>query len=235
MPSMKIARRSKSQSKRSRSVAFSDASFSANQSLNQSSGPDGFMAARDERELVDLIRRQLQLIGEDPDREGLLRTPARVSEALQFLTRGYHQNPKTVLNDALFEATSDEMVIVKDIDFYSLCEHHLLPFFGKCHIAYLPTRKIVGLSKLPRLVEVYARRLQVQERLTQQIASTLLDLIHADGVGVIIEAQHLCMMMRGVEKQNSYAITSALLGRFRDDARTRAEFINLVQHRRDNL
>ena len=201
--------------------------------LGQFSERDGFLASNDQKELVNLIRRQIELIGEDPQREGLLRTPARVSEALQFLTRGYHQDPRTVLNDALFEATSDEMVIVKEIDFYSLCEHHLLPFFGKCHIAYLPTKKIVGLSKLPRLVEVYARRLQVQERLTQQIASTLLKLINADGVGVVIEAQHLCMMMRGVEKQNSYAITSALLGRFRDDARTRAEFINLIQHRRD--
>ena len=203
--------------------------------LGQSSERDGFLASNDQKKLANLIRRQIELIGEDPRREGLLRTPARVSEALQFLTRGYHQDPRTVLNDALFEATSDEMVIVKEIDFYSLCEHHLLPFFGKCHIAYLPTKKIVGLSKLPRLVEVYARRLQVQERLTQQIASTLLKLINADGVGVVIEAQHLCMMMRGVEKQNSYAITSALLGRFRDDARTRAEFINLIQHRRDKV
>ena len=196
---------------------------------------DGFMAPADERELSDLIRRQLELVGEDPRREGLLRTPHRVTEALKFFTRGYHQDPKTVLNDALFEASSDEMVIVRDIDFYSLCEHHMLPFFGKCHIAYLPTKKVVGLSKLPRLVEVYARRLQIQERMTQQIASTLLDLIKADGVGVVVEAQHLCMMMRGVEKQNSYAITSALLGRFRDDARTRSEFINLIQHRRDKV
>jgi GTP cyclohydrolase I len=230
---VKIRPRGKSQGKGSRAIAFS--AVSPKQSSNQPPDRDGFVTGRQEKELVSLIRRQIELIGENPGREGLLRTPMRVSEALQFLTRGYHQNPKTVLNDALFEATSDEMVIVKDIDFYSLCEHHLLPFFGKCHIAYLPTKKIVGLSKLPRLVEVYARRLQVQERLTQQIASTLLDLIHADGVGVIIEAQHLCMMMRGVEKQNSYAITSALLGRFRNDARTRAEFINLVQHRRNNV
>src|SRR4051794_27897517 len=172
------------------------------------------------------------LVGEDPEREGLKRTPTRVAEAQAFLTGGYALDPNTVLNDALFETTSDEMVIVKDIDFYSLCEHHMLPFFGKCHIAYLPTKKVVGLSKLPRLVEVYARRLQIQERMTQQIASTLHKLVGAQGVGVVVEAQHLCMMMRGVEKQNSYAITSTLLGRFRDDARTRAEFINLIQHRR---
>jgi len=185
-----------------------------------------------EEQLRQLIRHQIELLGEDPDRDGLKRTPKRVAEALKFFTRGYHQDPKAVLNNALFDATSDEMVIVKDIDFYSLCEHHMLPFFGKCHIAYLPTRKVVGLSKLPRLVEVYARRLQIQERMTQQIASGLQDLIGAQGVGVVVEAQHLCMMMRGVEKQNSYAITSTLLGRFRDDARTRAEFINLIQHRR---
>jgi GTP cyclohydrolase I len=204
-------------------------------SIASGDGIDGFMAPADEQELTDLIRRQLELIGEDPRREGLLRTPRRVTEAFKFFTRGYHEDPKTVLNDALFEATSDEMIIVRDIDFYSLCEHHMLPFFGKCHIAYLPTNKVVGLSKLPRLVEVYARRLQIQERMTQQIASTLLGLIKADGVGVVVEAQHLCMMMRGVEKQNSYAITSALLGRFRDDARTRSEFINLVQHRRESV
>src|SRR3989442_693554 len=192
-------------------------------------------AGAHEEELRQLIRHQIELLGEDPDRDGLKRTPKRVAEAFKFFTRGYHEDPKTVLNNALFDATSDEMVIVKDIDFYSLCEHHMLPFFGKCHIAYLPTRKVVGLSKLPRLVEVYARRLQIQERMTQQIASTLQELIGAQGVGVVVEAQHLCMMMRGVEKQNSYAITSTLLGRFRDDARTRAEFINLIQHRRDNL
>src|SRR5881398_2798754 len=159
-------------------------------------------------DLEALVRRELQLVGEDPKRDGLRDTPSRVAKSLEFLTKGYDQNPKTVLNDALFDATSDEMVIVKDIDFYSLCEHHMLPFFGKCHIAYLPTRKVVGLSKLPRLVEVYARRLQIQERMTQQIASGLQDLIGAQGVGVVVEAQHLCMMMRGVEKQNSYAITS---------------------------
>jgi GTP cyclohydrolase IA len=193
------------------------------------------MSSKKRDELIELVRRQVEILGENPEREGLRRTPLRVAEALQFLTHGYSQNPKTVLNDALFDATSDEMVVVKDIDFYSLCEHHMLPFFGKCHIAYLPTKKIVGLSKLPRLVDVYARRLQVQERMTQEIASTISELIKPDGVGVVIEAQHLCMMMRGVQKQNSYAITSALLGRFRDDARTRAEFLNFVQHRRAGL
>lgn len=191
------------------------------------------MKPTDHKEVQRLIRRQIELVGENPERDGLKRTPLRVAEALKFFTRGYRENPKTVLNDALFEATTDEMVIVKDIDFYSLCEHHMLPFFGKCHVAYLPTKKVVGLSKIARLVDVYARRLQIQERMTQEIATTLKDLIQAQGVGVVIEAQHLCMMMRGVEKQNSYAITSAMLGRFRDDARTRAEFLDLIRHKRN--
>jgi len=177
-----------------------------------------------------LIREQIETLGENPKREGLLRTPARVAEAYAFLTSGYSLDPDTVLNDALFHTDSDEMVIVKDIDFYSLCEHHILPFFGKCHIAYIPRRKVIGLSKLPRVVEVYARRLQIQERMTFQIANTVRKLIRAQGVGVVIEAQHLCMMMRGVEKQNSYAITSAMLGAFRNDSRTRAEFLNLIGH-----
>jgi len=184
-------------------------------------------------ELQELIRRQIELIGEDPNREGLLRTPRRVAEAFKFLAGGYTENPKEVLNDALFESTSDEMVIVKDIDFYSLCEHHMLPFFGKCHVAYLPTKKVVGLSKIPRLVDVYARRLQIQERMTQEIATMLMELIQPAGVGVVVEAQHLCMMMRGVQKQNSYAITSAMLGSFREDARTRSEFLELIRHQRN--
>jgi len=191
------------------------------------------MKSSEQEELQQLVRRQIELIGEDPGREGLVRTPVRVAEAFKFLTGGYQQCPKKVLNDALFEATSDEMIIVKDIDFYSLCEHHMLPFFGKCHIAYLPTGKIVGLSKIPRLVDVYARRLQVQERMTQEIANSLMELIGAEGVGVVIEAQHLCMMMRGVEKQNSYAVTSAMLGSFRNDARTRSEFLELLRHKRN--
>ena len=185
-------------------------------------------------ELQELIRRQIELIGEDPNREGLVRTPRRVAEAFKFLAGGYTEDPKEVLNDALFESTSDEMVIVKDIDFYSLCEHHMLPFFGKCHVAYLPTKKVVGLSKIPRLVDVYARRLQIQERMTQEIATMLMELIQPEGVGVVVEAQHLCMMMRGVQKQNSYAITSAMLGSFREDARTRAEFLDLIRHPRNN-
>ena len=184
-------------------------------------------------ELQQLIRRQIELIGEDPNREGLLRTPLRVAEAFKFLVGGYTEDPKEVLNDALFESTSDEMVIVKDIYFYSLCEHHMLPFFGKCHVAYLPTKKVVGLSKIPRLVDVYARRLQIQERMTQEIATMLMELIQPEGVGVVVEAQHLCMMMRGVQKQNSYAITSAMLGSFREDARTRAEFLDLIRHPRN--
>ncbi|MDB6039099.1 MAG: cyclohydrolase [Verrucomicrobiales bacterium] len=183
-------------------------------------------------ELTNVVRRQIELIGENPGREGLLKTPSRVAKSLEFLTQGYKQDPKAVLNDALFDATSDEMVIVKNIDFYSLCEHHMLPFFGKCHIAYLPNKKVIGLSKLPRLVDVFARRLQIQERMTHEIATAVLELIGAQGVGVVIEAQHLCMMMRGVEKQNSYAMTSAMLGHFREDARTRAEFLELIRHQR---
>ena len=185
-----------------------------------------------QREFSDLVRRQLELLGENPDRDGLERTPNRVAKAFESLTRGYWQDPKQVLNDALFDVQSDEMVIVKDIDFYSLCEHHLLPFFGRCHIAYLPSAKVVGLSKLPRLVEVYARRLQVQERMTTDIARTIEELIAPLGVAVVIEAQHLCMAMRGVEKQNSYALTSSMLGMFRNDARTRSEFLEFIRHRR---
>lgn len=192
----------------------------------------GLMDEGRQREFTELVRRQLELLGEEPSRDGLLRTPLRVAKAFEFLTKGYWQDPKAVLNDALFDVQSDEMVIVKDIDFYSLCEHHLLPFFGKCHIAYLPTTKVVGLSKLPRLVEVFARRLQVQERMTTDIARTIEELINPLGVAVVIEAQHLCMAMRGVEKQNSYALTSSMLGAFRNDARTRAEFLDLIRHHR---
>jgi GTP cyclohydrolase IA len=196
--------------------------------------PDGkgLMNARTLDEFAESVRRQLEMLGEDPDRDGLVKTPMRVAKAFEFLTRGYWECPKKVLNDALFDVQSDEMVIVKDIDFYSLCEHHLLPFFGKCHIAYLPKNKVVGLSKLPRLVEVFARRLQVQERMTTEIAKIIDELIKPHGVAVVIEAQHLCMAMRGVEKQNSYALTSSMLGAFRDDARTRSEFLDLIKHYR---
>jgi len=190
------------------------------------------MTSKQKDEFAGLVRQQIELVSENPKREGLLRTPVRVAESMDFLTSGYDLDPMTVLNDALFEASSDEMVIVKDIDFYSLCEHHMLPFFGKCHVAYVPRKKVIGLSKLPRLVDVYARRLQIQERMTHEIARTVKKLINAQGVGVVIESQHLCMMMRGVEKQNSYAITSAMLGTFRSDSRTRAEFLDLIRHKR---
>ncbi len=181
------------------------------------------------REFAGLVERQLRMIGEDPARDGLRKTPERVAKAFAELTCGYAQNPRAVVNGALFKVKSDEMVIVRDIDFYSLCEHHLLPFFGKCHIGYLPKEHVIGLSKLPRLVDLYARRLQVQERLTTQIAQTVLALTGAQGVGVVIEAQHLCMQMRGVEKQSSIALTSSMLGIFRDDSRTRSEFLSLVR------
>jgi GTP cyclohydrolase I len=178
-----------------------------------------------------LIRDLLKEIGEDPNREGLEKTPARVAKAWEYLTSGYHQNVNDVLNMALFTEEYDEMVVVKDIDLYSVCEHHLLPFFGKCHIAYMPSNKIVGLSKLPRLVEMFARRLQVQERLTTQIAQTLNEVLQPRGVAVVVEALHLCMLMRGVEKQNSKAVTSAMLGAFRDRPETRAEFMELIKSR----
>jgi GTP cyclohydrolase I len=177
------------------------------------------------------IRQILKAIGEDPDREGLLRTPQRVAHALSYLTRGYAMDPGKVINDALFTEDYEEMIVQKDIDFYSLCEHHLLPFFGKAHVAYIPHHKIVGISKLARLVDVYARRLQVQERLTNQIATTIMDKLNALGVAVVLEAEHLCMRMRGVEKQNSFVITSSLLGAFRTRQDTRAEFMNLIRQK----
>jgi GTP cyclohydrolase I len=179
--------------------------------------------------MQDLVRNLLVHLGEDPDREGLVNTPKRVERSLRFLTSGYGADIDDVLNDALFTVDYSEMVIVKDIDFYSLCEHHLLPFFGKCHVAYIPTDKVIGLSKIPRLVDVFSRRLQVQERLTNQIAETIRDKIVPLGVAVVMEATHLCMSMRGVEKQNSVAVTSAMLGVFRDNARTRMEFLELVK------
>jgi GTP cyclohydrolase I len=181
--------------------------------------------------LARLVRDLLKEIGEDPAREGLERTPERVARALHDLTAGYRQDVEDVLNGALFTEEYDEMVVVKDIDFYSLCEHHLLPFFGKCHVAYMPSRKIVGLSKMPRLVEMFSRRLQVQERLTTQIAHTINDVLQPRGVAVVMEALHMCMLMRGVEKQNSKAVTSAMLGAFRDNAGTRAEFMELIRPR----
>ncbi|HVG45215.1 MAG TPA: GTP cyclohydrolase I FolE [Longimicrobium sp.] len=185
---------------------------------------EGAGAARYRR----LVREQLRLVGEDPDRDGLLRTPERVEKAMRWLTRGYELSVEDVIRGAIFDENHHNMVIVKDIEMYSLCEHHLLPFFGKVHVAYIPNGRIVGLSKLPRVVEVFARRLQVQERLTEQIASAVMDVLEPEGVGVVIEAAHLCMMMRGVEKQNSRTITSAMKGVFLDDVGTREEFLRLV-------
>ncbi|MGE5360413.1 MAG: GTP cyclohydrolase I FolE [Bacteroidales bacterium] len=181
--------------------------------------------------MQDLIRQLLAELGEDPGREGLVDTPKRVDKSLRFLTSGYHADVDQVLNGALFSVDYSEMVIVKDIDFFSLCEHHLLPFFGKCHIAYLPRERVIGLSKIPRLVDVFSRRLQIQERLTNQIAQTIEEKIDPLGVAVVMEATHLCMAMRGVEKQNSFAVTSAMLGAFRNSTRTRHEFLELIKHR----
>ena len=179
--------------------------------------------------LDGVVREMLELLGQDTERDGLLRTPARVARSLSFLTSGYKLDPREVVGSALFEAEYDEMVVVRDVELYSLCEHHLLPFFGRAHIAYLPGDKIVGLSKLARIVEVFARRLQVQERLTTEIANAINDILEPKGVGVVVEARHLCMMMRGVEKQNSFAVTSCMLGQFRTDARTRGEFLSLIE------
>ncbi len=180
------------------------------------------------KETSELVRRILGQIGEDPEREGLLRTPHRVSVALDFLTSGYSMDIETVLNGALFTEEYDEMVVVRDIDFYSLCEHHMLPFFGKAHIAYIPNGTIVGLSKIPRIVDVFARRLQVQERMTQQIADTLTEWLNPQGVAVVTEASHMCMMMRGVQKQNSSTTASAMKGVFKDQVETRSEFLRLI-------
>lgn len=186
------------------------------------------MAGERSSEYETMVRRQLELIGEDPTRDGLLKTPGRVARSMAWLTRGYDLDPRSVIGDALFVEDHENMVMVRDIEMYSMCEHHMLPFFGKVHIAYIPNGKIVGLSKLPRVVEVFARRLQVQERLGEQIANAIVDVLQPKGVGVVIEAVHLCMMMRGVEKQNSRTITSSLRGLFRDDAKTRSEFLRLA-------
>ena len=180
-------------------------------------------------ELAENVARMLRLLGEDPDRDGLVRTPLRVAQSLEFLTAGHRENLREILNDALFEVEYAEMVIVRGIDFFSLCEHHVLPFYGKAHVAYLPRKKVVGLSKLPRIVDMYARRLQVQERMTSDIANAVFQAVEPYGVGGVIEAQHLCMMMRGVEKQNSETVTSAMLGTFKDDPKTRTEFLDLIR------
>jgi GTP cyclohydrolase I len=181
-----------------------------------------------EETIASLMRRIIEMLGEDPNREGLKNTPERFEKAMRFLTKGYEQNPDKVLNGAMFSVCYDQMVVVKDIEMYSLCEHHMLPFFGKCHVAYLPNKKVVGLSKIPRLVNLYSRRLQIQERLTNQIAQAIEKAIAPIGVGVVIEARHMCMVMRGVEKQNSQAVTSAMLGAFRDNQQTREEFLSLI-------
>ncbi|MFY9560225.1 MAG: GTP cyclohydrolase I FolE [Terriglobales bacterium] len=179
----------------------------------------------------ELVREMIVRLGEDPDREGLNRTPERVKKAYEFLTRGYKEDPEALLRKALFTVSYDEMVIVKDVEMFSLCEHHMLPFFGKVHVAYIPNGKVIGLSKIPRLIEIFARRLQIQERLTTQIAETIQKTIEPQGVGVVIEARHLCMMMRGVEKQHSAAVTSSMLGCFRDEQETRTEFLSLIRQR----
>ena len=185
-------------------------------------------------EMQELLQELLVRLGEDPERDGLLRTPERMERALKYLTRGYNEDPEKTLKDALFAVSYDEMVIVKDIEMFSLCEHHILPFFGKVHVAYIPNGKVIGLSKIPRLVDIFARRLQVQERLTTQIAESIQHAIEPQGVGVVIEARHLCMMMRGVEKQHSSAVTSAMLGVFRDCQETREEFLSLIRTRTAN-
>jgi GTP cyclohydrolase I len=185
------------------------------------------------KEFEKLIRRELELLGEDPDREGLLKTPQRVANSMSFLTEGYSSSAEEVVGKGIFKEEHDNMIMVRDIELYSLCEHHMLPFFGKAHVAYIPNGKIVGLSKIPRIVDVYARRLQVQERLTEQIADGLCRVVNPSGVGVVIEAFHLCMMMRGVQKQNSKTITSALRGAFREDPKTRDEFLRLAHNGHD--
>ena len=184
-----------------------------------------------ERSIAPLVKEILSILGEDLERDGLLRTPERVDQALKFLTSGYRTDVRKIINGALYEVKYDEMVVVKDIEFFSLCEHHLLPFFGKIHVAYLPKSRVIGLSKIPRIVDVFARRLQIQERLTQEVAQTIQDAIDPVGVGVICEARHFCMMMRGVEKQHSGAMTSAMLGSFRKSKKTRDEFLALVNHK----
>ena len=186
-------------------------------------------APHDIADMTGLVSQLLQALGESPSRNGLLKTPERVAKALLFMTQGYHEDIERLLNGALFPIEYDEMVIVKDIDFFSMCEHHMLPFFGKCHVGYLPNKKVVGLSKIPRVVDAFARRLQVQERLTTQIAETLKRKLDAHGVAVVMEARHLCMMMRGVEKQNTLAVTSSMLGAFRTQEQTRNEFLKLIR------
>ncbi|HCL27642.1 MAG TPA: GTP cyclohydrolase I FolE [Candidatus Latescibacteria bacterium] len=178
--------------------------------------------------MEELFRQLIEAVGEDPSREGLRETPGRAARAMEYLTSGYQQDPKVVVNDAIYESNMDEMVIVRDIELYSMCEHHLLPFIGKCHVGYLPQGRVIGLSKVARVIDIFARRFQIQENLTTQIAETIMDIVEPAGVGVIVEARHLCMMMRGVEKQSSQMTTSCMLGAFRDNSQTRSEFLNLI-------
>jgi len=226
MSSMKgadSARRSKPLVVRVDAARALDAALSDEDRAEEARGDDARVL-----EFENVVRRQLELLGEDPTREGLERTPSRVARSMAFLTRGYGQKVEDVVGEGVFAESHENMVMVRDIELYSMCEHHMLPFFGKAHIAYIPNGKIVGLSKLPRIVDMFARRLQVQERLTSEIAEAIRDVLAPHGVGVVIEVYHLCMLMRGVEKQNSKTITSALLGVFRDDARTRDEFLRLA-------
>ena len=188
------------------------------------------MSGESDATIAGLITALLKELGEDPGRDGLVKTPERVARAMRFFTKGYEEDPSAVLTKALFDVEYDEMVLIREIDFYSLCEHHMVPFFGRVHVAYIPDKKVIGLSKIPRLVEIFSRRLQVQERMTTQIAQTLNEVLQPKGVGVVVEAKHLCMMMRGVQKQNSSAITSSLYGEFDTDAKTRAEFMGLLRH-----
>jgi len=223
-----VAKSNRGDGKAKNGRAARSSAVTAQPRVNGSETP---LSDEQQSEFEGLIRDQLRLIGEDPSREGLVRTPERVARSLRWLTRGYRQDAYSAVGEGVFAEAHDHMVMVRDIELYSLCEHHLLPFFGKAHIAYIPSGRILGLSKLPRLVEVFARRLQVQERLTGQIADAVNEVLQPRGVGVVIEAMHLCMMMRGVEKQNSKTITSALLGSFRDDAKTRDEFLRLAHGR----
>jgi GTP cyclohydrolase IA len=199
--------------------------------LDQKSDSPTLTSARFE----DLVREMLVRLGEEPSREGLATTPERVHKAMKYLTKGYKEDPEALLKGALFTVSYDEMVIVKDIEMFSLCEHHMLPFFGKVHVAYIPNGKVIGLSKIPRLIELFSRRLQIQERLTTQIAETIQKIIQPQGVGVVVEARHLCMMMRGVEKQHSAAVTSSMLGCFRNEEETRTEFLSLIHHRPNGI
>ena len=186
---------------------------------------------KDHKKLQEITKLLLSEIGEDPTREGLINTPERVAKAWDFFSQGYRTNVQEIVNDAIFEEDCSEMVVVRDIEFFSMCEHHMIPFFGRCHVGYLSNKKIIGLSKIPRIVDAFSQRLQVQERLTSQIAETLMDILDPIGVGVVMEGRHLCMQMRGVEKQNSFATTSAMLGQFRDSAETRSEFLSIIRMR----